>query len=111
MPRPPVLNPREVCRILVALGFVLMRQRGSHMHTGIPTDAARRSRIIRAGMCPLWFSGKSSRTSARRWMISWAIGEPRLPAGWGVGGLSSAFSIGATSATQIMWAVRFAVDW
>ena len=31
MPRPPVLKPREVCRILDALGFVLVRQRGSHM--------------------------------------------------------------------------------
>ena len=31
MPRPPVLKPREVCRILDALGFVLARQRGSHM--------------------------------------------------------------------------------
>ena len=27
----PVLKPREVCRILEALGFVLVRQRGSHM--------------------------------------------------------------------------------
>jgi predicted RNA binding protein YcfA (HicA-like mRNA interferase family) len=31
MPRPPVLKPREICRILEALGFVLVRQRGSHM--------------------------------------------------------------------------------
>ena len=31
MPRPPVLKPREVCRILDSLGFVLVRQRGSHM--------------------------------------------------------------------------------
>ena len=31
MPRPPVLKPREVCRILDSLGFVLARQRGSHM--------------------------------------------------------------------------------
>jgi predicted RNA binding protein YcfA (HicA-like mRNA interferase family) len=27
----PVLKPREVCRILEALGFVMVRQRGSHM--------------------------------------------------------------------------------
>jgi predicted RNA binding protein YcfA (HicA-like mRNA interferase family) len=27
----PVLKPREVCRILAALGFALVRQRGSHM--------------------------------------------------------------------------------
>ena len=31
MPRPPVLKPREVCRVLDSLGFVLVRQRGSHM--------------------------------------------------------------------------------
>ncbi|KAB2646896.1 MAG: type II toxin-antitoxin system HicA family toxin [Verrucomicrobia bacterium] len=31
MPRPPILKPREVCRILGSLGFVLARQRGSHM--------------------------------------------------------------------------------
>ncbi|HTV62210.1 MAG TPA: type II toxin-antitoxin system HicA family toxin [Verrucomicrobiae bacterium] len=31
MPRPPVLKPREVCRILTAMGFNLVRQRGSHM--------------------------------------------------------------------------------
>ena len=31
MPRPPVLKPREVCRILDALGLELARQRGSHM--------------------------------------------------------------------------------
>lgn len=27
----PVLKPREVCRILGALGFDMVRQRGSHM--------------------------------------------------------------------------------
>jgi predicted RNA binding protein YcfA (HicA-like mRNA interferase family) len=27
----PVLKPREVCRRLEALGFVLVRQRGSHL--------------------------------------------------------------------------------
>lgn len=31
MPKPPVLKPREICRILESLGFVLARQRGSHM--------------------------------------------------------------------------------
>ena len=31
MPKPPVLKPREVCRALESLGFVLVRQRGSHM--------------------------------------------------------------------------------
>jgi predicted RNA binding protein YcfA (HicA-like mRNA interferase family) len=31
MLKPPVLKPREVCRILESLGFVLARQRGSHM--------------------------------------------------------------------------------
>jgi predicted RNA binding protein YcfA (HicA-like mRNA interferase family) len=31
MPKPPVLKPREVCRVLETLGFRLVRQRGSHM--------------------------------------------------------------------------------
>ncbi|NBU73486.1 MAG: type II toxin-antitoxin system HicA family toxin [Bacteroidetes bacterium] len=31
MPRPPVLKPREACRVLETLGFVMVRQRGSHM--------------------------------------------------------------------------------
>jgi len=31
MPKPPVLKPREVCRALESLGFVVVRQRGSHM--------------------------------------------------------------------------------
>jgi len=30
MPKVPVLKPREVITILEALGFVLVRQRGSH---------------------------------------------------------------------------------
>ena len=30
MPRPPVLKPREVVAILRSLGFVEVRQRGSH---------------------------------------------------------------------------------
>ena len=45
----PVLKPREGCRILEALGFVLVRQRGSHMQyrhmdgrgTTIPNHAGR----------------------------------------------------------------------
>ena len=31
MAKLPVLKPREVCRILEILGFVLVRQRGSHL--------------------------------------------------------------------------------
>lgn len=31
MSKPPVLKPREVCRVLEAMGFALVRQRGSHM--------------------------------------------------------------------------------
>jgi len=31
MPRPPVLKPREICRILESWDFVLVRQRGSHL--------------------------------------------------------------------------------
>jgi predicted RNA binding protein YcfA (HicA-like mRNA interferase family) len=30
MARLPILKPREVCRILESLGFVEVRQRGSH---------------------------------------------------------------------------------
>jgi len=30
MPKPPVLKPKEVVAILVRLGFVEVRQRGSH---------------------------------------------------------------------------------
>jgi predicted RNA binding protein YcfA (HicA-like mRNA interferase family) len=31
MPKAPVLKPREICRVLETIGFVLVRQRGSHM--------------------------------------------------------------------------------
>lgn len=31
MSKPPVLKPREVCRLLEKIGFNLVRQRGSHM--------------------------------------------------------------------------------
>jgi predicted RNA binding protein YcfA (HicA-like mRNA interferase family) len=31
MPKPPILKPREVGRLLESLGFCLIRQRGSHM--------------------------------------------------------------------------------
>ncbi|MEI6351564.1 MAG: type II toxin-antitoxin system HicA family toxin [Verrucomicrobiota bacterium] len=31
MPKIPVLKAREICRILEAAGFTLVRQRGSHM--------------------------------------------------------------------------------
>jgi len=31
MARLPVLKPREVCGILESMGFVMVRQRGSHM--------------------------------------------------------------------------------
>jgi predicted RNA binding protein YcfA (HicA-like mRNA interferase family) len=31
MAKLPVLKPREVCRLLEARGFVMVRQRGSHM--------------------------------------------------------------------------------
>jgi predicted RNA binding protein YcfA (HicA-like mRNA interferase family) len=49
MPRLPVLKPREVCRILEGLGFVLVRQRGSHLQyrhpdgrgTTVPNHAGR----------------------------------------------------------------------
>lgn len=49
MPKPPVLKPREVCRILETLGFILARQRGSHLQyrhpdgrgTTVPNHAGR----------------------------------------------------------------------
>lgn len=49
MPRPPVLKPREICRVLESLGFALVRQRGSHMQyrhadgrgTTVPNHAGR----------------------------------------------------------------------
>jgi predicted RNA binding protein YcfA (HicA-like mRNA interferase family) len=49
MPKPPVLKPREVCRILEAVGFVFVRQRGSHIQyrhldgrgTTVPNHAGR----------------------------------------------------------------------
>jgi predicted RNA binding protein YcfA (HicA-like mRNA interferase family) len=45
----PVLQPREICRILEVMGFVLVRQRGSHMQyrhadgrgTTVPNHAGR----------------------------------------------------------------------
>ena len=36
----PVLKPREVSRILEALGFVLVRQRGSHLQFRHPDGRA-----------------------------------------------------------------------
>ena len=36
----PVLKSSEVCRILERLGFVNVRQRGSHVHLAMLMDAA-----------------------------------------------------------------------
>ena len=49
MGKHPVLKPREVCGILETLGFILVRQRGSHMQyrhpdgrgTTVPNHAGR----------------------------------------------------------------------
>jgi predicted RNA binding protein YcfA (HicA-like mRNA interferase family) len=49
MPKPPVLKPREACQILEERGFVMVRQRGSHMQyrhpdgrgTTVPNHAGR----------------------------------------------------------------------
>jgi predicted RNA binding protein YcfA (HicA-like mRNA interferase family) len=49
MPKVPVLKPREVVAILLALGFTCVRQRGSHMQfrhpdgrgTTVPDHAGR----------------------------------------------------------------------
>lgn len=40
MPRPPVLKPREVVKILLRLGFVEARQRGSHKQFRHPDGRA-----------------------------------------------------------------------
>ena len=40
MPKLPVLKPREICRILEAMGFTLVRQRGSHMQYRHPDGRA-----------------------------------------------------------------------
>jgi predicted RNA binding protein YcfA (HicA-like mRNA interferase family) len=42
----PVLRAREVCAILESLGFILVRQKGSHMQYRTRTVVARLSRII-----------------------------------------------------------------
>ncbi len=49
MAKPPILKPREVCKVLEAMGFVLVRQRGSHLQyrhpdgrgTTVPNHAGR----------------------------------------------------------------------
>ncbi len=49
MNKPPVLKPREVCQLLEKHGFVLVRQRGSHLQyrhadgrgTTVPNHAGR----------------------------------------------------------------------
>lgn len=40
MGRLPVLKPREVCRILMSLGFVEVRQRGAHRQFRHPDGRA-----------------------------------------------------------------------
>ena len=40
VPRPPVLKPREVVRLLTRLGFVEVRQRGSHRQFRHPDGRA-----------------------------------------------------------------------
>ena len=40
MSKPPVLKPREICRLLEMAGFVLVRQRGSHMQYRHPDGRA-----------------------------------------------------------------------
>jgi len=40
MPKLPVLKPREICRILEGVGFMLVRQRGSHMQYRHPDGRA-----------------------------------------------------------------------
>jgi len=40
MPKPPILKPREICKILEAMGFVMVRQRGSHKQFRHPDGRA-----------------------------------------------------------------------
>lgn len=40
MPRLPILKPREACRILESLGFVQIRQKGSHRQYRHPDGRA-----------------------------------------------------------------------
>ena len=40
MPKPPILKPREICRILELMGYTLVRQRGSHMQYRHPEGRA-----------------------------------------------------------------------
>jgi len=47
MPKPPILKPREVFQLLIRLGFVEVRQAGSHKQFRHPDgrhDGARSSR-------------------------------------------------------------------
>ena len=36
MPKPPILKPRQVARILMKMGFIELRQRGSHRQFAHP---------------------------------------------------------------------------
>lgn len=40
MPKPPMLKPRQVIQILLALGFVQVRQKGSHRQFRHPDGRA-----------------------------------------------------------------------
>jgi len=46
MPKLPLLNARELSRILKKLGFRLIRQEGSHMFFGMQMEERRSFRIM-----------------------------------------------------------------
>jgi predicted RNA binding protein YcfA (HicA-like mRNA interferase family) len=68
MPKPPVLKAREICRILETLGFVFVRQRGSHMQYRHRMAVARPFQTIQVAMFHPCFYAKSQKTLARRSM-------------------------------------------
>ena len=72
----PVLKPTEVCRLLERLGFVAVRQRGSHVqyrhatqNTSLPSAATTASATCRA----------SSRVKIPSMLSTWQNAAPFRP--------------------------------
>jgi hypothetical protein len=59
----PVLKPREVVALLERLGFIEVRQRGSHRQYSMPMDAARRYRSMAVAIFRRSSSARSRVTS------------------------------------------------
>ena len=75
MPGLPVLKPREAIRILERLGFVEVRQRGSHRQFRQPDGRVTTARFIRAGTSPRCSCARSARTFAWRRTSSSKLGS------------------------------------